>query len=225
MDVQDLSHQVDRDLLQISDMASIRSSPRQILSILRQPRTCQRFGPTALGLRNIHVSPTRMADRPTTLTNILASDIPPPVQVLSVSKTGIKLADGLVLSGPVIFLDGKVFLWDVPNGGFNSVVSTAQPRSGKGSGMEKWEGWTNEHWSIFEVVVPKPEILVFGTGARVEFVPPKVRSFITGLGIQLDVMDTKNASSTYNLLAEEGRRVAAALLPLEPKLWERKKGF
>ncbi|KAI5993661.1 DUF498-domain-containing protein [Pisolithus albus] len=166
-----------------------------------------------------------MTDRPTTLTNILASEIPPPVQVLSVSKTGIKLAEGLVLRGPVIFLDGKVFLWDVPNGGFNSVVSTAEPRSGKGSGMEKWEGWTNEHWSIFEVVVPKPEILVFGTGARVEFVPPRVRSFITGLGIQLDVMDTRNASSTYNLLAEEGRRVAAALLPLQPKLWERNKGF
>ncbi|KAI6135144.1 DUF498-domain-containing protein [Pisolithus croceorrhizus] len=184
-----------------------------------------------------------MTDRPTTLTNILASDIPPPVQVLSVSKTGIKLADGLIFSGPVVFLDGKVFLWDVPNGGFSSVVSTAQSRSGKGSGMERWEGWTNDHWSIFEVVVPKPgvysklhgikvfghstclEILVFGTGARVEFVPPRVRSYITGLGIQLDVMDTRNASSTYNLLAEEGRRVAAALLPLEPKLWERKKGF
>ncbi|KAI6100223.1 DUF498-domain-containing protein [Pisolithus croceorrhizus] len=150
-----------------------------------------------------------MTDRPTALTNILASDIPPPVQVLSVSKTGIKLADGLILSGPVVFLDGKVFLWDVPNGGFSS----------------RWEGWTNEHWSLFEVVVPKPEILVFGTGARVEFVPPRVRSYITGLGIQLDVMDTRNASSTYNLLAEEGRRVAAALLPLEPKLWERKKGF
>ncbi|KAI6024478.1 DUF498-domain-containing protein [Pisolithus marmoratus] len=153
-----------------------------------------------------------MVDRPTTLTNILASDIPPPVQVLSVSKTGIKLADGLVLSGPVIFLDGKVFLWDVPNGGFRS-------------GVEMWAGWTNEHWSLFEVVVPKPEILVFGTGVRVEYVPPRIRSYVTGLGIQLDVMDTRNASSTYNLLAEEGRRVAAALLPLEPKLWERKKGF
>ncbi|KIO12474.1 hypothetical protein M404DRAFT_56975, partial [Pisolithus tinctorius Marx 270] len=162
---------------------------------------------------------TRLTDRPTTLTNILASDIPPPVQVLSVSKTGIKLADGLVLTGPVIFLDGKVFLWDVPNGGFSSTVSTGMV-SGN---MERWEGWTSEHWSMFEVVVPKPEILVFGTGARVEFVPPRIRSYITGLGIQLDVMDTRNASSTYNLLAEEGRRVAAALLPLEPKLWERKK--
>ncbi|KAI6034951.1 DUF498-domain-containing protein [Pisolithus orientalis] len=202
-------------------MASVRLSTRQVLNVLRRPRTCQNLAPTALsiqlGLRNIHVSPTRLTDRPTTLTNILASDIPPPVQVLSVSKTGIKLADGLVLTGPVIFLDGKVFLWDVPNGGFSSTVST-----GDGIG---WEGWTSEHWSMFEVVVPKPEILVFGTGARVEFVPPRVRSYITGLGIQLDVMDTRNASSTYNLLAEEGRRVAAALLPLEPKLWERKKGF
>ena len=29
-----------------------------------------------------------------------------------------------------------------------------------------------------------------------------------------------NACSTYNLLAEEGRRVAAALLPHEPMQWK-----
>ena len=30
----------------------------------------------------------------------------------------------------------------------------------------------------------------------------------------------RNACSTYNLLAEEGRRVAAALLPPTPQAWK-----
>lgn len=46
--------------------------------------------------------------------------------------------------------------------------------------------------------------------------PPKFRQYLNNLGIQVDVLDSKNASATYNLLLEEGRRVAAALYPLEP---------
>ncbi|KAH0840153.1 hypothetical protein J3R83DRAFT_1136 [Lanmaoa asiatica] len=75
---------------------------------------------------------------------MLASDVPPPVQVSSVGPAGIKLADGLVLTGPVVFLDGKVLLWDVPGVG-----------KGKG-GTSAWDGWTREHWEVFHVVVPKP---------------------------------------------------------------------
>lgn len=119
-----------------------------------------------------------------------------------------------------MFLEGKVFLWDVPNGGF-----ITSPSSSMGMDMKMWDAWSKGHWSIFELVVPRPEILVFGTGARMEFVPPRIRSYTRELGIQLEVMDTKNASSTYNLLAEEGRRVAAALLPLLPKVWEKKQGL
>lgn len=61
-----------------------------------------------------------------------------------------------------------------------------------------------------------PEILLFGTGARVIPAPPEIRDYISSLGIQLDVMDTRNAASTYNLLFEEGRTVSAALCPLLP---------
>ncbi|KAF8558743.1 DUF498-domain-containing protein [Imleria badia] len=141
---------------------------------------------------------------------MLASDVPPPVQVASVGPAGITLADGLVYTGPVVFLEGKVLLWDVPGLALG--------------GTRSWEAWTREHWEVFDVVVPKPEILIFGTGARMEVVPGSVRGYMKELGIQMDVMDTKNACSTYNLLAEEGRRVAAALLPIVPKQWTRKRG-
>ncbi|KAF8138737.1 NADH dehydrogenase 1 alpha subcomplex assembly factor 3 [Boletus edulis] len=161
-------------------------------------------------LRRIHTSrPLHAPDRPTSLTNMLASDVPLPVQVSSVGPGGIKLADGLVFTGPVLFLEGNVLLWDVPCIG----------------GMGAWDAWTKAHWEVFDVVVPKPEILIFGTGARMELVPGHIRGYIKELGIQMDVMDTKNACSTYNLLAEEGRRVAAALLPVEPKKWTRKRGW
>ncbi|KAH9938073.1 NADH dehydrogenase 1 alpha subcomplex assembly factor 3 [Fomitopsis serialis] len=126
--------------------------------------------------------------------NMLAGGPSPTVQVKTITNEGIELADGLIIPGASIFLDGKVFLWDVPE--------------------KQWEGWDKKHFGIFDVVVPKPELLLFGTGKKVAFVPPMLRQYISSLGIQVDVMDTWNACSTYNMLAEEGRQVAAALLPL-----------
>lgn len=40
-----------------------------------------------------------------------------------------------------------------------------------------------------------------------------VRTFFQSIGVGLDVMDTKNACHTFNVLNQEGRSVAAALLP------------
>lgn len=125
----------------------------------------------------------------------------PAVQVKTITPDGIQLADGLVIASACIFLDGKVFLWDVPE--------------------KQWEGWDKKHFEIFEMVVPKPEILLLGTGKTVSFVPPALRQYLNQTGIQVDVMSTWNACSTYNLLTEEGRRVAAALLPLTARSWSR----
>ncbi|KAF7302203.1 DUF498-domain-containing protein [Mycena indigotica] len=158
----------------------------------------------SLLLRRRVFSPSRFAPAfrathsATSLTNILGSDTPPPTQIASVSSSGILLEDGLLLPGAAIFLDGKIFLWDVPD-------SVTQ--------------WKREHLALFEVVVPRPEILILGTGQELAHPPPSFRSFLTELGIQVDVMSTRNACSTYNLLAEEGRRVAAALAPLAPYRW------
>jgi len=129
----------------------------------------------------------------------------PAVQVRQVTSAGIELADGLVLPGPSIFLDGNVFLWNTPT----------HP-----AGDAKWTGWSKVHFEVFEVVVPKPEILILGTGKRVLHPPAHIRAYLNGLGIQLDVMDTWNACTTYNLLAEEGRTVAAALLPMSSGSWK-----
>ncbi|KAI0722645.1 NADH dehydrogenase 1 alpha subcomplex assembly factor 3 [Earliella scabrosa] len=163
-------------------------------ALLRQPAR------PAVYLCSFHAScARRLPPNDGGLNNILAGGEAPPVQVKTITPNGIQLIDGLVLPSACIFLDGKVFLWNVPE--------------------KTWDGWKPEHFEIFETVVPKPEILLLGTGDRVEKMPSALRQYLNKVGVQVDIMNTRNACSTYNLLAEEGRRVAAALLPITPRKW------
>lgn len=58
------------------------------------------------------------------------------------------------------------------------------------------------------------ELLVLGCGARALFVPADLRAALKGAGMALEVVDTGSACRMYNVLLAEGRRVAAALVPL-----------
>lgn len=91
--------------------------------------------------RNIHTTVVR---RDRSFTNFLADDNPPPVQVSSLSDSGICLADGLLIPGACIFLEGKVYLWDVPE----LKLKTTMPTT--------WSGWAEERFQIFDVVSPRP---------------------------------------------------------------------
>ncbi|KAF9669725.1 hypothetical protein SADUNF_Sadunf14G0137000 [Salix dunnii] len=57
------------------------------------------------------------------------------------------------------------------------------------------------------------EILILGCGRYTQPVDPELRRFIRSTGMKLEAVDSRNAASTYNILNEEGRLVAAALLP------------
>jgi uncharacterized protein len=61
---------------------------------------------------------------------------------------------------------------------------------------------------------PQVELLVVGCGARSAFVPPDKRAAFKAAGVGLEVVDTGAACRIYNVLLAEGRRVAAALIPL-----------
>jgi uncharacterized protein len=63
--------------------------------------------------------------------------------------------------------------------------------------------------------VPAFDILLIGTGRTQVFQPPSIRQAIRGRGPVAEMMDTGAACRTFNLLLAEGRRVAAALLPVE----------
>ena len=56
-----------------------------------------------------------------------------------------------------------------------------------------------------------PEIVLLGSGATLVFPDPKILAALSGRGIGLETMDTAAACRTYNILALEGRGVAAAL--------------
>lgn len=58
------------------------------------------------------------------------------------------------------------------------------------------------------------DVLVIGCGVRAAFVAPAMREAFKRRGVALEVADTPAACRTYNILLSEGRRVAAALLPV-----------
>ena len=58
------------------------------------------------------------------------------------------------------------------------------------------------------------ELLVLGCGPRAVFIPPAKRAELKSAGMALEVVDTGSACRIYNVLLAEGRRVAAALVPL-----------
>jgi hypothetical protein len=56
------------------------------------------------------------------------------------------------------------------------------------------------------------ELLLFGSGPRVRFPNPQWLAALYAKRIGVETMDTQAACRTYNFLAGEGRKVAAALL-------------
>jgi uncharacterized protein len=56
-----------------------------------------------------------------------------------------------------------------------------------------------------------PEMIILGTGTNNVFPPRELTFALARKGIGLEVMDTPAAARTFNVLAGEGRRLAALL--------------
>lgn len=69
--------------------------------------------------------------------------------------------------------------------------------------------------SLFPLLEPKIDLLVVGIGDQQ--VTPKfhknILSFMKKFNINVEMLNTESACTTYNFLASEGRMVAAALIP------------
>lgn len=72
---------------------------------------------------------------------------------------------------------------------------------------------TTDSLSMLKILRPVPEILILGCGRHIQPVNLELRRFIRSTGMKLEAIDSRNAASTFNILNEEGRMVAAALLP------------
>lgn len=62
------------------------------------------------------------------------------------------------------------------------------------------------------LVEMKPDIVLLGTGARLQFPEPALLAPLYRAGIGVEVMDTPAACRTYNILMGEGRNVVAAVI-------------
>ncbi len=60
-----------------------------------------------------------------------------------------------------------------------------------------------------------PEMVLLGTGARQHFPHPRLLQALAAARVGVEVMDTRAACRTFNILVAEGRRVAAALIVAE----------
>lgn len=71
-------------------------------------------------------------------------------------------------------------------------------------------------WGLLAAVWPRPDLLVVGTGKSILPLAPATRAFLQGLGFRLEVLDTRNAASQFNLLATERgvEEVAGVMLPI-----------
>lgn len=76
--------------------------------------------------------------------------------------------------------------------------------------VARFEDLTPEHFTA--LAEHRPEVVLFGSGERLRFPAPRLTAGLRAAGIGFEAMDVRAACRTYNILMEEGRRVAAALL-------------
>jgi uncharacterized protein len=76
--------------------------------------------------------------------------------------------------------------------------------------VARFEELTQQHFE--SVIALSPELVIFGSGARLRFPAPGLLRGLIERRIGFETMDTAAACRTYNVLASEGRSVVAALL-------------
>lgn len=108
---------------------------------------------------------------------------------------------------------------------------TARPVEGYGPGFFRIGGhvlrgaalitpWDAGPWGGLEdMAAPlslegRIDVLLLGMGAEIAHPPAAFRAALEGAGIGVEVMNSPAACRTYNVLLGEGRRIAAALLPV-----------
>lgn len=87
----------------------------------------------------------------------------------------------------------------------------------------RFEPWPATDPSAIEAALPpllalegSVDLLLIGTGARLEPVGRALRQALREAGIGAEIMSTPAACRTYNVLIAEDRRVAAALVAMPP---------
>ena len=121
--------------------------------------------------------------------------IPGGRQIVESYGEGRFRVSGLLYQGAILVLPDRTMPWPVNLAGEASLENLeAIVASGRQGGVE---------------------LLLLGQGASMQLVSAELRQGLRAAGVVLEAMDTGAACRTYNVLMAEGRRVAAALIPVD----------
>ena len=104
--------------------------------------------------------------------------------------------------------------WIAVNGEHHSGALLLSPSTGaRAWACPRFEELAAGHFdALLTLDTAPPELVLFGSGARLRFAHPALLRPLIEQRIGVETMDTAAACRTFNILAAEGRRVAAALL-------------
>ncbi len=80
------------------------------------------------------------------------------------------------------------------------------------SGTRTWGGFDDT--APLMALIGQVDVVFFGTGADIAHIPAGIRRELESAGIGVEPMNSPSACRTYNVLLNEGRRIAAALIPV-----------
>jgi len=109
-------------------------------------------------------------------------------QIIDAYGPGHFRVSGEVYDGPIIVFPDEVRLWPISD----------------------FLGITID--SFGDMPAKQVEVLLVGTGAKMQLLPSPLKKSLRAVGVGVEVMDTGAACRTYNVLMAEGRHVAAALM-------------
>ncbi|MDO5620120.1 MAG: Mth938-like domain-containing protein [Paracoccus sp. (in: a-proteobacteria)] len=79
-------------------------------------------------------------------------------------------------------------------------------------GAQDWVGLTDQ--AALFALAGQVDVLLLGMGAEIAHPPAGLIDALAEQGVMAEIMASPAAARTYNVLLSEGRRVAAALLPV-----------
>ncbi|KAK8719456.1 hypothetical protein OTU49_014024 [Cherax quadricarinatus] len=107
------------------------------------------------------------------------------------SQVGFSLNNGMSLIGPIAIFPKTVLSWCVTNS----------------------HDINEDSLSLFYLLEPKIDILVIGIGDKGSHVDTRIIRFMRNKGINIELLPTESACTTFNFLNQEGRYVAGAFIP------------
>lgn len=160
--------------------------------------------------------------------NVLGATSIPTTSIDMCNEDGFLLDSGLKITDGdgIMLVGGEAFVWRpwmaTPAGQSGSQILNGfdMRKVGNGTGgLISARGLfeiPQVSWGLIELVWPKPDLIIIGTGEKICMLEKRTRETLQQLGVRIEVLDTRNAASQFNLLATERgtQEVAAAMVPV-----------